>query len=180
MPRVTLTDLSIKALPLPEGSQVEYWDRNLRTFGVRVAKGGSKTFVIKQHQRRHVIGRYPIISLKKPELRRKSGSRSNILLSGASALTRLLKSSGTQRSLNIAQPVSTPLGCISNYSTTSRSLRSRRNMSTRSCPKPIAQPIWPSQSSRLSSLGLFSAAISTAILYCNAKHRSKRLLGTVC
>ncbi|MEZ0302245.1 MAG: Arm DNA-binding domain-containing protein, partial [Hyphomicrobiaceae bacterium] len=64
MPRITLTDYSIKALSIPDGSQVEYWDMSLRTFGVRVAKGGSKTFVLKRGQQRFVLGRYPAVSLK--------------------------------------------------------------------------------------------------------------------
>ena len=64
MPRVTLSDLTIKTLPIPTDYQRDYWDITLRGFGVRVAKGGSKTFILKQKQIRYVLGRYPSVSLK--------------------------------------------------------------------------------------------------------------------
>lgn len=60
-----LTDRTIAALPTPERHQRLYSDDALASFGIRVSKGGSKTFVLTLGQDRHriVIGRYPIISL---------------------------------------------------------------------------------------------------------------------
>lgn len=57
-----LTDLSIAKLPFSD-SRKSYWDHDLPSFGVRVGHR-TKTFVIKQANRYHVLGRYPIVSLK--------------------------------------------------------------------------------------------------------------------
>jgi len=66
MPRVNLTDLLVKTLPLPERGQVTYWDDNLSGFGVRVSQGGSKSFVLVHgvNRQRETLGRYPTISLR--------------------------------------------------------------------------------------------------------------------
>lgn len=55
-----LTDITIQKLPF--GSQYTVWD-DIPCFGIRVGRK-TKTFVVKQYNRYHVIGRYPIISLK--------------------------------------------------------------------------------------------------------------------
>jgi integrase len=60
-----LTDISVRALPLPEKGQKTHWDDTLQNFGCRVSQGGTKSFVV-QHgldRRLITIGRYPIISL---------------------------------------------------------------------------------------------------------------------
>lgn len=64
MPKPTLTDLSIRTLPVPSQGQVTYWDA-LPGFGVRVSQGGTKTFILLTGRRRQrsTIGRYPILSL---------------------------------------------------------------------------------------------------------------------
>jgi integrase len=62
-----LTDISIKALQPPLSGQVTYTDDSLPGFGVRVSKGGVKSFVVVmgRSRRRLTIGRYPTISLQK-------------------------------------------------------------------------------------------------------------------
>lgn len=65
MPKLFLTELSIKALSLPERGQITYWDERLANFGLRLSQGGSKSFVIVfgVNRQRKTLGRYPIISL---------------------------------------------------------------------------------------------------------------------
>jgi integrase len=67
MPKINLTDIAVRALQPPEQGQVVYYDASLRGFGVRVSQGGSKTFVLqtgpKKKRVRHVIGRYPNVTL---------------------------------------------------------------------------------------------------------------------
>jgi integrase len=68
VPKTSLTDLSVRKLQPPEAGQVTYWDDTpgLAGFGVRLAPGGAKTFlVLLGSGRRHTIGRYPTISLQK-------------------------------------------------------------------------------------------------------------------
>jgi integrase len=60
-----LTDISVRALPLPGKGQKTHWDDTLQNFGCRVSQGGTKSFVV-QHgldRRLITIGRYPVISL---------------------------------------------------------------------------------------------------------------------
>ena len=61
----SLTELSIKALPLPLKGQKYYPDKALSGFGIRVSQGGTKTFVLLHGIRKQklLIGRHPIISL---------------------------------------------------------------------------------------------------------------------
>lgn len=60
-----LTELSIKAIPLPLKGQKYYPDRSLSGFGIRVSQGGAKTFILLSGIRKQkiLIGRYPIITL---------------------------------------------------------------------------------------------------------------------
>ena len=66
MPTQSLTDVSVRSFPPPDKGQVTYWDTALAGFGVRVSKGGTKSFVLVQgaDRRRTTIGRYPKVSLK--------------------------------------------------------------------------------------------------------------------
>ena len=57
------SDLTVRALAAPEKGQVDYWNAKLASFGCRVSQGGSKTFILKLHNSRRAIGRYPTISL---------------------------------------------------------------------------------------------------------------------
>jgi hypothetical protein len=63
MPRLALTDLSIRALKF-EGARVDYWDTKTRSFGIRVNRN-AKTFVAKLNNKRLTIGEYPQWSLAK-------------------------------------------------------------------------------------------------------------------
>jgi integrase len=60
-----LTDIAIRNLVAPENTQVTYTDDTLPGFGVRVSKGGAKSFVLVhgRSRRRTTLGRYPIITL---------------------------------------------------------------------------------------------------------------------
>lgn len=64
MPKVRLTDISIKSLK-PQVAQVTYWDETLPSFGCRVSPGGTKSFTVMHgdSRRRVTIGRYPTLSL---------------------------------------------------------------------------------------------------------------------
>lgn len=68
MPKLLLTDPTIRALKLPSSGQVTYWDNKLPGFGCRVSQGGQRTFVVmygpREARRRKVVGRYPVQSLK--------------------------------------------------------------------------------------------------------------------
>ena len=70
MPTQSLTDVTVRTLALPPSGQVTYWDTTLPGFGVRVSKGGTKSFVLVHgtHRRRTTIGRYPTVSLKEARL----------------------------------------------------------------------------------------------------------------
>lgn len=67
MPNLQLTDFTIRRLP--HGSRIDYWDRQLSSFGVRVGTR-TKTFMVKVKNRRIAIGHYPNLSLK--DARRKA------------------------------------------------------------------------------------------------------------
>lgn len=66
MPKVNLTDITVKALPLPDKGQTTYWDESMKGFGVRVSQGGAKSFVVVHgvNRQRDTLGKYPVISLK--------------------------------------------------------------------------------------------------------------------
>lgn len=68
MPKLLLTDPTIRALSNPAKGQTTYWDEKLPGFGCRVSQGGQKTFVVmygpREARRRKVVGRYPLHSLK--------------------------------------------------------------------------------------------------------------------
>jgi integrase len=64
MPETTLTDITLRALKAPEKGQIDYWDKTLIGFGVRISKE-AKTFTLRYGtpRQRVTIGRFPIISL---------------------------------------------------------------------------------------------------------------------
>ena len=67
MPRVKLTDLTIRSLQPPARGQVDYYDINHPGLCLRVSQGGSKVFTFLNRQngtrRRITIGKYPNVSL---------------------------------------------------------------------------------------------------------------------
>lgn len=60
-----LTDIAVRQLPLPASGQRTYFDNTLPSFGCRVSKGGTRSFVVQHGADRQLItiGRYPVISL---------------------------------------------------------------------------------------------------------------------
>ncbi|WP_166301895.1 Arm DNA-binding domain-containing protein [Bradyrhizobium sp. 2S1] len=63
MPRIKLSDVGLRSLPAPAQGAVDYWDLTLPSFACRVSRGGAKTFILKTHNSRRAIGRWPLISL---------------------------------------------------------------------------------------------------------------------
>jgi len=65
--REKLTDQAIRALTPPEAGQAMVWDTLVRRFGVRVAAGGAKTFVVQYKRRRAtrraMLGHFPAVTL---------------------------------------------------------------------------------------------------------------------
>ena len=64
MPKVRLTDITIKNLRPPGKGQVDYWCDQLPTFGVRISQGGARSFILKKDNSRQAIGRWPVVSLQ--------------------------------------------------------------------------------------------------------------------
>jgi integrase len=63
MPRVVLTDISVRALKAPAHGQITVWDSS-SPVGVRVSAGGTKTFIVLVGSgKRQTIGKFGIISL---------------------------------------------------------------------------------------------------------------------
>ena len=62
MPTLRLSDVGLLSLK-PSERHVDYWDQALPSFGVRVSPKGTRTFVLKIHNGRQAIGRYPILTL---------------------------------------------------------------------------------------------------------------------
>ena len=65
MPKIALSEAGLRSLKPPSNGQTDFWDSSFKAgaFAVRVSQGGSKTFLIKQQNRRITIGRYPTITL---------------------------------------------------------------------------------------------------------------------
>ena len=58
--------MTLKTAPLPERGTATLWDGSLKHFGVRISKGGAKSFIVLLGSgRRQAIGRYPALSLAK-------------------------------------------------------------------------------------------------------------------
>lgn len=63
MPQIKLSDVGLRSISPPASGTIDYWDTTLPCFGLRVSRGGAKTFVLKLHNSRRAIGRFPILSL---------------------------------------------------------------------------------------------------------------------
>lgn len=74
MPRKKLTDRTVAGLKPPASGQVDYFDDNPRSFGLRVSAGGRKAFFVMyrfdRRLRRYTLGPYPALRLV--EARRKA------------------------------------------------------------------------------------------------------------
>jgi len=80
-----LTHASVAALKSPPGGQVDYWDTRKPGFGIRVSKGGTKTWLLmyRQHGRKHrlALGRFPDMSVA--DARTQATSRLGDIVKGA-------------------------------------------------------------------------------------------------
>src|SRR5438094_1348797 len=67
MPRTRLTDTAVKKIEPPASGQVTHWDATLACFGIRVAAGGARTWVVQYRAggrvRRLKLGHYPLLSV---------------------------------------------------------------------------------------------------------------------
>jgi integrase len=63
VPQIKLSDVGLRSISPPASGTIDYWDTTLPCFGLRVSRGGAKTFVLKLHNSRRAIGRFPILSL---------------------------------------------------------------------------------------------------------------------
>jgi len=67
MPTVKMTVRSIDAIKLPTSGQIDYWDADNPGFGLRIAAGGRKAWVLMYRhggiKRRLSVGTYPALSL---------------------------------------------------------------------------------------------------------------------
>jgi hypothetical protein len=65
MARAHLTEIVIRAIQPPLNGQVTYWDTTTRAFGVRLSKGGTRTWVVMRGRTRQLetIGHYPDMPL---------------------------------------------------------------------------------------------------------------------
>jgi hypothetical protein len=58
MPKITLTDASLRSLKAPEKGQLDFWDESLPSFGVRISSSGSKFFMLNVDNTRRSLGRF--------------------------------------------------------------------------------------------------------------------------
>ena len=70
MPTTALNDVSVRAIKPPLAGQITYWDRSLKGFGIRVSKGGSKSWVVMSGamRKRTTLARYPEVTLKEARI----------------------------------------------------------------------------------------------------------------
>ena len=68
VPKIELSDAGLRSLQPPDAGTVDYWDRKLPAFACRVSQGGTKTFILKLHNSRRAIGRYPTITLSEARI----------------------------------------------------------------------------------------------------------------
>ena len=70
MPHTKLNDATVKALAPPVSGQVTHWDATLPGFGLRIAAGGTKTWLVQYRLggrtgkvQRLTLGRYPLLGV---------------------------------------------------------------------------------------------------------------------
>jgi integrase len=85
MARAHLTDIVIRAIRPPLKGQVTYWDTTTRAFGVRLSKGGTRTWVVMRGRNRQLetIGHYPDMPLSeaRAEAKRRISERRQVRIS---------------------------------------------------------------------------------------------------
>lgn len=67
MPKLRLTEISVRNLAPPTSGQETYWDASLPGFGIRMGAGGSATWIVMhgKDRRRLSVGKYPIVGIAK-------------------------------------------------------------------------------------------------------------------
>lgn len=67
MPKLRLTEISVRKLAPPVSGQETYWDASLPGFGIRMSAGGGVTWVVMhgKDRRRLSIGKYPVVGIAK-------------------------------------------------------------------------------------------------------------------
>ena len=67
MPKLRLTEISVRNLEAPAAGQVTYSDVSLPGFGIRLSAGGSANWVVMhgKDRRRLSIGKYPVVGIAK-------------------------------------------------------------------------------------------------------------------
>jgi integrase len=66
VPTAALNDVSVRAIKPPASGQTTYWDSTLKGFGIRVSRGGAKSWVVMSgaKRKRTTLARYPEVPLK--------------------------------------------------------------------------------------------------------------------
>src|SRR5262249_12653182 len=97
MPTITLTAAAVERLKVPRAGQVEYYDRRLPAFGVRLSYQGSKAWFVMTRLDgkliRVTLGRFPALSLA--EAREEARRVAN--LAGAGKDPRAIRSKAKQK-----------------------------------------------------------------------------------
>jgi integrase len=97
MPRTNLTAAAVEKLRLPSAGQIEYFDRRLPSFGLRLScKGARSWFVMTRldgHLIRVTLGKYPALSLAKA----REEARNVINLAAAGRDPRLVRDKAKQK-----------------------------------------------------------------------------------
>src|SRR5262249_22364389 len=97
MPTITLTAAAVDRLKTPKAGQVEYYDRRLPSFGVRLSYQGSKSWFVMTRLDgkliRVTLGRFPALSLA--EAREEDSRVAN--LAGAGKDPRAIRSQAKQK-----------------------------------------------------------------------------------
>lgn len=67
MPKLRLTEISVRNLKPPKQGQVTHWDAILPGFGLRMSAGGGATWIIMhgKGRRRISVGKYPVVGIAK-------------------------------------------------------------------------------------------------------------------
>jgi len=93
MPKLKLTDLAIQQIRSPKQGQIDYFDLNRPSFGVRVSSKGTKSFFVMARPegklRRITLGRYPLLTLK--DARGQAGDISGQIASGEYSSSRKIE-----------------------------------------------------------------------------------------
>src|SRR5262249_16437191 len=97
MPTITLTAAAVERLKTPRAGQVEYYDRRLPSFGLRLSYQGSKSWFVMTRLDgkliRVTLGRFPSLSLAGA----REEARRVVNLAGAGKDPRLIKSEGKEK-----------------------------------------------------------------------------------